>query len=67
MLGITSAAYRWTIPINLLLIAWVTIARAIIAPDLLWVIGSLLYLAPLLVVLLVRTGSYPPTSPCWCC
>ena len=49
---IRSATYHWTIPISLLLIAWVTVARAYIAPDLLWVIASLIYLAPLLLVLL---------------
>lgn len=57
MIAVRSVAHRWTIPINLLLIAWVTIGRTFIAPDLLWFVGSLLYVAPPLVVLLGVTST----------
>lgn len=57
MTAVKRAAHRWTIPVNLVLIAWVTIGRAFVAPDLLWVIGSLMIVAPLLLVMLGATST----------
>lgn len=55
--GVRTMAYRATIPVTLLLIAWVCILRAFLAPDFLWVIGTLMFVAPALAVLLGLTSA----------
>ncbi len=55
--GVKAMTYRATIPVTLLLIAWVCVGRAFLAPDFLWVIGALMFVAPALAVLLGPTSA----------